>query len=76
VAQSLSGQPELMSKMMTFMDRLESENAGLKKERSEQKAKVNELLKDASDHLVKQVNDFMLQKDKEVQETLKNMGGA
>ena len=67
LAGQLSDQPELLQKMMSFMDRIEGENRDLKKEKQDQVNKVNELLREASDTLCTQVNQFLAEKDRELQ---------
>ncbi|CAD7939148.1 unnamed protein product [Amoebophrya sp. A120] len=78
LASQLSSQPQLLQKMMQFMDHVQNENRDLRKERSQQMNKVNEVLRDASDTLCSQVNAFLAEKEQERQaqfEELKRKAG-
>ncbi|CAD7950581.1 unnamed protein product [Amoebophrya sp. A25] len=64
-------QPELLGKMMDFLERVQSENRDLRKDRQQQMTRVNNLLSSASDTLCKQVNDFLAEKEIELEQKVK-----
>eukprot|EP00392_Amoebophrya_sp_AT5.2_P009501 g9529.t1 len=76
LAGQLAEQPDLLQKMMQFMERIQRENKTLKQEKQQQMGRVNELLRDASDNLCKQVNDFLAEKEQQRQTELRNLRGS
>ena len=56
---------------MDFMERIQTENAELKKDKQQQMSKVNQLLSSASDTLCNQVNQFLADKEQELEQRVK-----